>query len=257
MELINEQWYWLEWDSNPKYLGYWVKKKDAIDKGYYNLGHPDMEPPTPIQTQLEESAKAWQRAESSSTQASGQKSLLSSNDDPVDKDLAWTEQLAAILEGNLIFQDIAEAVEPSGPREHYMPAYIPKKPTRGLGPVPLNPIRVRATRGTKEVNDTTLAATKEAACLITNRVKLDGHLKGRVPDTFDGDQTKAQNFLNQFDLFWLMNDDATTMTNPFKRCIYFLGLIHGPRVEDWVVDQVSVLKEITTQDNNQIPKTSE
>ncbi len=78
-----------------------------------------------------------------------------------------------------------------------------------------------------------------------------------MPDTFDGDQTKAQNFLNQFDLFWLMNDDTTTMTNPFKRCIYFLGLIHGPRVEHWVIDQVNILKVVTTWNDNQIPKTSE
>ena len=103
----------------------------------------------------------------------------------------------------------------------------------------------------------TLVATKEAACLITNKIKLEGHLKGRVPDTFNGDQTKAQNFLNQFNLFWLMNDDAATMTNPFKRCIYFLGLVHGPCIEDWVIDQVSVLKEVMTWDDNQIPKTSE
>ncbi len=101
------------------------------------------------------------------------------------------------MEGNPIFQDIAEAVEPSGPRQHYMPAYVPEKPTRGLGPVPLNPIRVQATRETEQVDDATLVATKEAAHLITNRVKLKGHLKGRVPDTFDGDRTKAQNFLNQ------------------------------------------------------------
>ena len=54
-----------------------------------------------------------------------------------------------------------------------------------------------------------------------------------------------------------MNDNVATMTNPFKRCIYFLGLVHGPRVEDWVVDQVSVLKKVTMWDDNQIPKTSE
>ncbi len=51
-----------------------------------------------------------------------------------------------------------------------------------------------------------------------------------------------------------MNDDMATMTNPFKRCIYFLGLIHRPRIKDWVVDQVSILKEVTTWDDNQIPK---
>src|SRR5216684_3835829 len=81
-------------------------KKDAIDKGYYDLGHPNMEPPTPTQTQLEESAKARQHAESASTQPSEQRSPISSKDNPMDKDPIQTERLAAILEGNPVFQDI-------------------------------------------------------------------------------------------------------------------------------------------------------
>jgi len=73
-----------------------------------------------------------------------------------------------------------------------------------------------------------LAATKEAAKLITNKIKLDGGLKGRVLNSFDGDQTKAQSFMNTFNLFWMTNDDASMMTNPYKRSTYFLGLINRP-----------------------------
>ncbi len=36
--------------------------------------------------------------------------------------------------------------------------------------------------------------------------------------------------MNVFDLFWMTNDDASIMTNPYKWSTYFLGLINGP---DW------------------------
>jgi hypothetical protein len=134
-----------------------------------------------------------------------------------------TEKLAAIFEENLVFEDITEAAEPSRPWRDYMPAHVL---TQGLGPPLLNPIRVHAT--TSKGDDTTLAATTEAVKLITNKIKLDGRLKGRVPNSFNGDWTKTQAFMNMFDLFWMTNDNSSMMTNPYKRSTYFLGLVNGP-----------------------------
>jgi hypothetical protein len=37
--------------------------------------------------------------------------------------------------------------------------------------------------------------------LITNAIKLNGSLKGKVSEAFDGDHTKTQKFLNMFSLF--------------------------------------------------------
>ncbi len=48
--------------------------------------------------------------------------------------------------------------------------------TQGLGPPPINPIRVQAT--ITQEKEAVLATTKEAAKLITNKIKLDGGLKG-------------------------------------------------------------------------------
>jgi len=133
-----------------------------------------------------------------------------------------------------------------------MPAYIP---TWGLGPPPINPIRVWATLTQEE--EAVLAATKKATKLITNKIKLGRGLKGRVPDSFNGDWTKVQSFMNVFDLFWMTNDNTSMMTNPYKWSTYFLGLINGPRVEDWVQDQANGLQEKTTRRSDRIEKTSE
>jgi len=210
LEFVNGEWYWLKWDDN-EYLGYWVKKASKIEQEHYKLGWGTREIEIKTPKCMIEISKAQERAESGSTQPSNQDSSSSGKDDPVDKNPVLTEKLAAIFEDNPVFEDITEATEPQGPRKDYMPAHMP---TRGLGPLPINPIRVRATL-TQE-DKAVLTATKEAAKLITNKIKLDGGLKGRVPDSFNGDQTKAQSFMNAFDLFWMTNDDASMMTNPYK-----------------------------------------
>ncbi len=88
---------------------------------------------------MAEISKAREWAESGSTQPSNQDSSSSGEDDPVDKNPVLTERLVAIFEDNLVFEDIVEATKPSRPRKDYMPAYVP---TQGLGPPPINPIRV-------------------------------------------------------------------------------------------------------------------
>jgi hypothetical protein len=47
----------------------------------------------------------------------------------------------------------------------------------------------------------TIAVTMDTTKLITNAIKLDGSLKGKVSEAFDGDCTKTQKFLNMFSLF--------------------------------------------------------
>src|SRR5258708_39744119 len=126
LEFINGTWYWLEWDDD-EYLGYWVKKALRIEQGHYSLGWGTKEIEIEMPTHMTEISKAQERAESGSTQPSNQDSLSSGEDDPVDKNPALTEKLAAIFEDNPVFEDIAEATEPQGPRRDYMPAYVPAR----------------------------------------------------------------------------------------------------------------------------------
>ncbi len=90
-------------------------------------------------TWMAEILKAWEQAESGSTQPSNQDSSSLGEDNLVDKNPVLTERLVAIFEDNPVFEDIVEATEPSRPRKDYIPAYMPMQ---GLGPPPINPIRV-------------------------------------------------------------------------------------------------------------------
>jgi hypothetical protein len=96
-------------------------------------------------------------------------------------------------------------------------------PSVGVNPLPL---RIRAIR------EETIAATMDMTKLITNAIKIDGSLKGKVPDAFDGDQTKMQKFLNVFSLFWMNNEENLHIKTLYKRCTYFLELFDRSKVED-------------------------
>ena len=94
--------------------------------------------------------------------------------------------------------------------------------------------------------------------MITNAIKVDGGLKGRAPEPFNGDQTKAKQFLVEFELFWMNNEENSHMKNPYKCSTYFLSLCSGEQVEeDWVIQQVRELKEKTTRCSDPIAKTDE
>jgi hypothetical protein len=151
-----------------------------------------------------------------------------------------------------IFEDIAEAIKGGQDRSHYLPATLPS--ASGLRPTSFNPIWVRSTT---TGGATTAAATHDPTRLITNAIKIDGQLKGRVPDSFDGDRTKTQTFTNAFDLFWMTNEDNAAMKSPYRRCTFFLGLLQGPKVEDWVVEQAKELRSKTMRRSDPIAKDDE
>src|SRR6201990_563856 len=145
IELINQNWYFIEWDDNESYYGYWVRFEDAIPQGKYGLGWPGN--PAEAKTPVAGSSMFRERAESGSTQPepiSGAESDQSSDADPMDNNPATTEQLASMFEANPVFADIAEELQEQGDRQHYLPTTIgnPLKPT-GINP---RTIRARATR---------------------------------------------------------------------------------------------------------------
>jgi len=48
--------------------------------------------------------------------------------------------------------------------------------------------------------------------------------------------------MQQFDIHWGLNDNHKVMSNPYLCTMYFLSLIKGPLVNDWVNDQVTNLR---------------
>jgi hypothetical protein len=62
----------------------------------------------------------------------------------------------------------------------------------------------------------------------------NGKLGGNPPEEFNGERSKANAFMNQFNLYRLSNYDAEQMVVPMKRATLLLGFIKGPLVDDWV-----------------------
>jgi hypothetical protein len=62
----------------------------------------------------------------------------------------------------------------------------------------------------------------------------NGKLGGNPPEEFNGEHSKANAFMNQFNLYRLSNYDAEPMVVPMKRATLLLGFIKGPLVDDWV-----------------------
>jgi hypothetical protein len=253
VEYINREWHHLEWDDLDKHTGYWSSPKMLIKQGDYGLGwltKPMDEARTP--TDL---PSIRDRAESSSTQPEEPRNEDDPEEDPMDKNPEQTEALAEHLVGRSTVHGIAEELDPSEDRAHYLPTFVP--PRSFAPPVSVNPIRVRSSRTALETTSIGATSAVDVGKLVNNAIKVDGSLKGKVPESFDGDRTKTQKFMNAFDLFWMNNEENSHMKNPYKRCTYFLGLMDGPKVEDWVVNQTEALREKTTRGTDPIGKNKE
>ena len=55
----------------------------------------------------------------------------------------------------------------------------------------------------------------------------------------------------------MTNDENSTMKIPYKRCTYFLGLLSGTKVDNWVIDQARLLYDKVTWTENWIAQTEE
>ena len=77
-----------------------------------------------------------------------------------------------------------------------------------------------------------------AAAVSQNTVSNGGNgkLEGTAPTTFEGDWSKAQDFLREFQIYQNINSKARCMTIPFKRVSVALTRIRGPLVNDWVAE---------------------
>ena len=64
----------------------------------------------------------------------------------------------------------------------------------------------------------------------------NGKWNGTPPETFTGDQSKSDKFLQEFWLYRMLNEDNETMTSPYKQAALALSMIRGPLVNDWVYE---------------------
>ena len=55
-----------------------------------------------------------------------------------------------------------------------------------------------------------------------------------MPDKFDGDRTKTNTFLQEFDILWNMNKNNEMFQSSYLHINLALSLIRGPNVDNWV-----------------------
>ena len=69
---------------------------------------------------------------------------------------------------------------------------------------------------------------------------------GREPQIFEGDRSKAEEFITQWNLFVGVNYPNPAIQNPYQRSMMFLTYIQGTHVSEWVASQHRWLQEQVT-----------
>ncbi len=62
-----------------------------------------------------------------------------------------------------------------------------------------------------------------------------GKLVGETPSIYDSERKNTQLFINQWELYWGVNNDNPLMINPYRRAMFFLTYIKGNHINEWVV----------------------
>ena len=62
-----------------------------------------------------------------------------------------------------------------------------------------------------------------------------GKLVGEPPTIYDGDRKRTTLFINEWELYWAVNNDNALMINPYRRAMFFLTYVKGTKVNEWVM----------------------
>ena len=91
-----------------------------------------------------------------------------------------------------------------------------------------------------------------AAASAAPAVPLTKRINGTPPDTFTRVRANADVFMQQWKLYWMINDEHVNIQSPFKRVVTALHFIRGPNVNDWVKKQLTSLTNKVTHPTNPI-----
>ena len=78
----------------------------------------------------------------------------------------------------------------------------------------------------------------------------DGEPMGTLPMIFEGDCSKAESFLREFSTYLLVNYDIPVLTSFIKRITIALTCIKGPKVNQWMQQQLEWLMTLQPVDDN-------
>jgi hypothetical protein len=68
-------------------------------------------------------------------------------------------------------------------------------------------------------------------------------LQGTAPTIFTGERSLSETFMRDFKIYKIMNPLADVMKQPYARIATALSLIRGPKVDDWVDEQLRELEQ--------------
>jgi len=71
----------------------------------------------------------------------------------------------------------------------------------------------------------------------------NGALKGNPPFVFTGDRNTSRKFINNFDLWRLLNQHNDTMKKPLSRVVALLSYMDGDKVDAWKEEQMHILEK--------------
>jgi Retrotransposon gag protein len=68
-------------------------------------------------------------------------------------------------------------------------------------------------------------------------------LQGTAPTIFTGERSLSDTFMRDFKIYKIMNPLANVIKQPYARVAMALSLIRGPKVDDWVDEQLKELEQ--------------
>src|SRR5258708_4203612 len=78
----------------------------------------------------------------------------------------------------------------------------------------------------------------------------DAKAMGELPDVFNGDQTKAESFIDQLNHYFLLNLDIPGFNSPIKKVALAITLIKGPDIAGWTRALGELLRALDPVHNN-------
>ena len=93
----------------------------------------------------------------------------------------------------------------------------------------------------KGTNITTGQSGQEAQRINVITNPANGALKGNPPPTFTGDRSTTRKFINNFDLWKVINRQNDTIRKPFSRVVTLLTYMDSPLVDTWKEEQMHKL----------------
>jgi hypothetical protein len=70
-----------------------------------------------------------------------------------------------------------------------------------------------------------------------------GRLRGKAPETFDGDRAKSKAFISDVQIYFKINRNKYNVKNVYSRVLLALSFIKGQNVVNWVGTQIDLLEE--------------